>query len=1107
MAFALTSTTGAGTVSIAANSRNVTGSGAGFTSALIGRIFFVGSQWGIVASVTDTATLSLDRLFVNAVSGAAWGHAATNARITQSGTDTSLAGLGSVPGVTRTVRGTGNAAKSIYDLNALCLNITGTLTHDPDVECIIGTAVANPGFNLINTTLSNLLVTVSSGGVYNFGKTSTVNGVVRYSTGLGIASTGVSADPFSTAWLEVKSGGTFNWRGGLIEKAACEYIRSGATVAVLNGSLYNKGASDLQFRVEGVDAAAAALISIAGLTLGGITNACRMWTAFGYASISLVPNFTNYQFNAAGSLAQSDAAVFTNFRNASNAAAADIIFNSNAAANMYRTVFVGYERQLVAAQQVVGNSGGIVAARRDIRVTAQNAAKVAVQGATVYAKEIDNGLRTTINTIDTTATVTTVGSTNASGQFSLSPTVENIWCAFGTSTIRRDYRYNTDQSLDISVLAYGFQYWQASESYVGTGTLDATYALIADANVTLSETAAGALTSISTFDDLYDAAKYWKTRPVAAQLEYPTISTQPVNSNGTILDLGSRNLVVDAGAAAAFAIDTATNTITIKASVLTAGAKFKSLTTTGTVTFANGAAINAPYTGSAGTNTVLTVTSNQAGARLRLTDNTGTERFNGVISGTSQTLYFPPGSTGTWNGAVELYGYGRQAFSVNVTGGGVFSSGVILIPDTTISADFATVSAYTALDTSQELRDWIAYYNQTSTGIGSPVTAVLTASSLNIGSATLAKGGTLGFAGGVLTTGATTLSGVSIVTTGTQNAANLPTLTYPQQFTDSVGSTNWLKVTLTSGQVAQDSFDSTFRTSSYTTFLPATYTSATTLTVTARGYKKQQVSIPYTTTLLAEQSFILIPDAAVVDTSTDFLTTATALTDEQEMYDAYSQWQATAEGILDTYLPTKSPGALDFGSVAATFAPAATATVARGSGTITFKVGSITSGTYYSTGSIAITGVTLADTVQIRASNLDSEIHFVNIDESVLFPSQADLMNNTNQGSTLTGTIYRYKYGSVVDGVTLSGNVAARLTTAGVIFLVVYAVNSGSTTWSLEGSALISAVSAKVDAVPAGVWAYADRSLTGAADANVTKVNGVTVSGVGSPENPWGPAA
>jgi len=144
--------------------------------------------------------------------------------------------------------------------------------------------------------------------------------------------------------------------------------------------------------------------------------------------------------------------------------------------------------------------------------------------------------------------------------------------------------------------------WQANSGITFDVTSDAILAplvlapnVATDSNVTLSETAAGELTSINTLDNLYDRAKWHKTRPIQANMEYPTISTQPVNANGTELDLGSRNLVVDATAAAAFAVDTGTNTITVKSTTLAAGTKFKSIKTTGTITAVNGAVIAVPY--------------------------------------------------------------------------------------------------------------------------------------------------------------------------------------------------------------------------------------------------------------------------------------------------------------------------------------------------------------------------------------------------------------------------------------------------------------------------------------------------------------------------------
>jgi hypothetical protein len=86
---------------------------------------------------------------------------------------------------------------------------------------------------------------------------------------------------------------------------------------------------------------------------------------------------------------------------------------------------------------------------------------------------------------------------------------------------------------------------------------------------------------------LYDAAKYWNVQ--TSNVNYPTATTQVATGAGTTIDLGTLNIIVDALAATAFAVNTGTNTITIKASTLTNGTKFSLLKTTGTISFANGA--------------------------------------------------------------------------------------------------------------------------------------------------------------------------------------------------------------------------------------------------------------------------------------------------------------------------------------------------------------------------------------------------------------------------------------------------------------------------------------------------------------------------------------
>lgn len=111
----------------------------------------------------------------------------------------------------------------------------------------------------------------------------------------------------------------------------------------------------------------------------------------------------------------------------------------------------------------------------------------------------------------------------------------------------------------------------------------------ADTNITLTE--ANAITKLasnftvnratntitvtanSTLDDLYDVMKVYKTRPIQAQLEYPTISTQPVTASGDTLV-------------------TAMNVVGLE--FLTAGVKFKKLQTNGT---ANGTISNLTVNG------------------------------------------------------------------------------------------------------------------------------------------------------------------------------------------------------------------------------------------------------------------------------------------------------------------------------------------------------------------------------------------------------------------------------------------------------------------------------------------------------------------------------
>lgn len=99
---------------------------------------------------------------------------------------------------------------------------------------------------------------------------------------------------------------------------------------------------------------------------------------------------------------------------------------------------------------------------------------------------------------------------------------------------------------------------------------------------------------------LYDRAKSWKV--TTANLSFPAIETQLITANGSTLDLGNFDLVVDGTASTAFSVDMTNNIITIKTADLLSGDKFTTLTTSGTVSTANGAQLDFGYTDSTGIN-------------------------------------------------------------------------------------------------------------------------------------------------------------------------------------------------------------------------------------------------------------------------------------------------------------------------------------------------------------------------------------------------------------------------------------------------------------------------------------------------------------------------
>lgn len=207
-------------------------------------------------------------------------------------------------------------------------------------------------------------------------------------------------------------------------------------------------------------------------------------------------------------------------------------------------------------------------------------------------------------------------------QGKMNPRLMDVWRGQGQTVTNYLPPTNiTDRtSVDVAFYRYDLNLATIGLTNLGlNGAEDVLSVLATDSNISeTTKATVDAYTEIDNLDKFYDRTKSWKMD--SANVDYLGLDTLPISVSGSTLDLGSRNLTIDATAAAAFAINKNTHTITIKASTLKGGNKFTSITTTGTISTANGAAIEFGYTHSGGTQKYLELTG-LASADVSVEDN------------------------------------------------------------------------------------------------------------------------------------------------------------------------------------------------------------------------------------------------------------------------------------------------------------------------------------------------------------------------------------------------------------------------------------------------------------------------------------------------------
>jgi hypothetical protein len=238
-----------------------------------------------------------------------------------------------------------------------------------------------------------------------------------------------------------------------------------------------------------------------------------------------------------------------------------------------------------------------------------------------------------------------------------------------------------------------------------------------------TQAAITAATTIDGFQDLLEELHVLALAQVGAASYNAFGGGNLFTFEGGVLTTNFTTVNVDATAASKISYNSATNVLTIKSTTLASNTTVQSWNNAGgAVNLLNGAKITGIYTSSAGTSTALELRDIKPGAAYIVATNSTKATLiygtNSEAAAQTYTVYFPPGSAGT-----EIYA-ARQAYGdqfdfavVELVEGPMFV-GFNDIPDEGISqTTLATVQAYTSIETTNKLYDYIAAYRMTEAGI------------------------------------------------------------------------------------------------------------------------------------------------------------------------------------------------------------------------------------------------------------------------------------------------------------------------------------------------------------------------------------------------------
>ena len=725
MAWALnaTPTAGAGTVSVPANAQfntaaTLTGVGTAFVAGNVGQMIIIGNFAARINAVASATSITLDRAPQMAISAATYSTVSGTVRVVQTGTDTSTTGLSAIAGVqTRTL-----SEHTEYIIPYL-MQIDGTWTQTYREKLSMVRRVNSPDW--LPTNDSGEIVV---NGTWNWGEFVTINGVTVARETLPLT----FSQQVINAWqntqrnsVVVNSAGRLNWIGARIKASTLFWINGGYFYGreVIVDRQETDMSNDQQFRFLN-----GAKIDIIGIKVyrGCFTVDSRN------TSITLV-NFKGYEpIHVAKAMTWSGVAnsyTITDGTVSTPVGGRLVIedYNGRGCSLDHGTWVNG----LADFVNPVNGTNITSAAHLPNQFAGEGHTRVYSSARFNHALPNGTALQNVITYMADNATgadipynltlkyaLTSDASGNSEGQFL---TGYRYVPKNANQIIRPTIRRSTSQADDIYTFYHGgydIIPFASSNNLIGSGQKQFAYTDALDANVTLSRTNALALlgtkftisgTTITvnqnaTYDELYDATKAFKFQGTTTAFETPTVSSLILTASGSNLTAFTGwTLVVSTGV------------------TLTFGSKFN-FVNFDTVTLNGTGQITGIYGTSAGVSTVLELRNVAPGASyVAMNNNTKATILFGVnneVTAQTYPIFFPPGSAGTPVYVARKNYLNQLSYEViTLVSGGMWYT-FVDIPDEGITeTTLATVQAYTAIETTSKLYDYISAFQLTEAGL------------------------------------------------------------------------------------------------------------------------------------------------------------------------------------------------------------------------------------------------------------------------------------------------------------------------------------------------------------------------------------------------------